>query len=74
MTETFVPLPRPVASARENGFTPLPLKLFSQSQPQPVHSNSCREPVVTLQREGEKITSVHIECPCGQVIDLLCEY
>ena len=32
------------------------------------------KPTVTLQREGERITRIRIQCVCGQVIDLACEY
>jgi len=34
---------------------------------------SC-EPQVLLQREGERITSIRIQCSCGQVLDLACDY
>ena len=82
MTDTFVPLPRPAASATKAAFTPLPLKIFSQAAPptqtgnegQPAHNENCREPALTLQRDGDKIKGIHIECGCGQVIDLVCEY
>lgn len=32
------------------------------------------KPVVTLQREGERVTGIRIECICGQVIELTCSY
>jgi hypothetical protein len=32
------------------------------------------EPRVTLQREADRITGIHIECSCGQLIDLKCAY
>lgn len=28
----------------------------------------------TLQRDGERITGIRIECLCGQFIELACEY
>jgi len=31
-------------------------------------------PLVTLQREGDRVTGIRIECPCGQVIELECGY
>jgi hypothetical protein len=37
------------------------------------HGKSC-DPRVSLQREGEHVTSIHIQCGCGQVIDLACVY
>jgi hypothetical protein len=74
MPDTFVPLPRPAASATEKGFAPSPLKIFSQPSNPSATNASCGEPRLSLQRDGDKITSVHIECACGQVIDLACEY
>lgn len=32
------------------------------------------EPVVTLVRDGEKITHITIQCRCGEVIELACAY
>ena len=74
MLDTFVPLPRLAASTKENGFAPMPPKIFAQATHQPASHAPCREPVLTLRREGEKVTSIHIECACGQVIDLACDY
>jgi hypothetical protein len=36
-------------------------------------SSPC-EPRVTLQRDADCITGIHIQCSCGQVIDLKCGY
>jgi len=32
------------------------------------------EPRVTVQRDGDRITHLRIQCSCGQVIDLACVY
>jgi hypothetical protein len=32
------------------------------------------EPRVTLQRDGDRITHLRIQCTCGQIIDLACVY
>ena len=32
------------------------------------------EPRVTLQRDGERVSSIRIQCSCGQVIELGCVY
>jgi len=37
-------------------------------------AHSTCEPSVTLQREGDRITAIHIHCSCGQTIDLTCAY
>jgi hypothetical protein len=29
---------------------------------------------VSLHRDGDRISGIHIECSCGQVIDLACVY
>jgi hypothetical protein len=42
--------------------------------PAPVPSRPGCEPRVSLQREGDRVTGIHIQCSCGQVIDLACVY
>jgi hypothetical protein len=32
------------------------------------------EPRVTLQHAGDRISAIHIQCSCGQVIELACVY
>lgn len=32
------------------------------------------EPRVTIQRDGDRITHLRIQCSCGQLIDLACVY
>jgi hypothetical protein len=32
------------------------------------------EPQVTMQREGDRVTGIRVQCSCGQVIDLACVY
>jgi hypothetical protein len=32
------------------------------------------DPRVSLEREGDHVKSIHIQCGCGQVIDLACVY
>ncbi len=55
-----------------SGFQPLLAALKS------VHtgdgSNKCRQPEITLQREGDRITQIRIQCGCGQIIELGCQY
>ena len=40
----------------------------------PVPQAPTCEPKVTLQREGERVTAIHIECTCGLIIELACDY
>ena len=32
------------------------------------------EPRVTVQRDGEHVTGIRVQCSCGEVIDLACVY
>ena len=41
--------------------------------PVAAHAGNC-EPKVSLQRDGNRVTAIHIQCSCGQVIDLSCVY
>ena len=38
----------------------------------PVQSSA--KPIVTLRRDGDRVTHVRVECACGQVIELECAY
>jgi hypothetical protein len=59
-----------------------PAKEFAQ--PHPTSSPGSRTsghgcsgavtPIITFRREGERITQIRIECPCGQTVALDCEY
>jgi len=87
-TEPFVPFgPGTAAGVKSAGAT-ANLKVvpkdsaasFSPFQPTPgahAHgpaSGGTGEPTVTLQKEGEKIVGIRVECACGQVIELACSY
>jgi hypothetical protein len=91
MPDTFIPIGPALLSAKDDGFTPLPLKpgplLAVQAAAgngghaaaaSPVASTSpahnCAQPKVTLQRQGEVVTGIRIQCSCGQVIELRCVY
>jgi hypothetical protein len=39
----------------------------------PIGKRNC-EPRLTLQRDGERVTSIRIQCTCGQMMDLACVY
>ena len=83
MSETFVPLVSASSGAREANFTSLNLKSFAQAGGQAVQAGSqpaagaraaCARPVVTLQRNGEIVSSIRIQCGCGEIIELNCIY
>jgi hypothetical protein len=89
MSDTFVPM-RPVAVASANDFTPLPAKPAPSANGRtvpaaqapvtpalaapPAPARTCAPPKVTLQRQGDLVSSIRIQCPCGQVIELNCVY
>jgi len=60
----------PMAEASP-AFTPLPTSAFAHTH---AASTGSGKPVVTLQREGERVTGIRIECVCGQIIELACSY
>jgi hypothetical protein len=73
MVDTFIPLvPTPNAVRANNpassAFTPT-LPASPPPGPEP-----CSKPVVTLQRQGEIVSGIRIQCGCGQVVDLACVY
>jgi len=87
MSQTFVPF-APASSAHPGVFTPFNSRVASTrltvgktapASGAPVtaaaasHEN-CSEPVLTLTRDGERVTAIHISCPCGQVIEMKCSY
>ena len=83
MSETFVPLVPVTAKSREavfasinqNGATPMGAQ-SNLTAPRVAGSGSetCSNPVVTLQRTGEIVSGIRIQCGCGQVVDLACVY
>ena len=88
VTSTFVPFEPGTGGIDHSGdlgFTPTvvsateaPTPLGSKTSSAPAHQHSGPEasakPVVTLQRVGDQIASIRIECVCGQIIDLNCSY
>ena len=55
----------------ERSFTPLQSPASAH-----VHAgaSAAGKPVVTLQRDGDRVTGIRIECVCGQVIELACSF
>jgi hypothetical protein len=84
-TEPFVPLTStaPATSADRGGFQATVVSQPEQMQKfHPMESSagaganraSNCEPRVTVQREGDRVAGIRIQCSCGQVIDLACTY
>ena len=38
------------------------------------HAHANAKPVVTLKRNGDQVTHIHIQCACGEVVELECAY
>jgi hypothetical protein len=87
-TETFVPLMTalPCGENREFRVTVIPQnetaqpfqkleEVVSGATPASVTNGkkSC-EPRLSLQRDGEHVTNIRIQCTCGQMMDLACVY
>ena len=67
-----------VARAKEP-FTPVVLENPSAApatmQTSPVFGScAAAQPVITLQRDGDRVTRIQIKCSCGQVLELNCVY
>ena len=83
--EKFVPLQVAAAAPRNRGdFQVTVLRQSDQAEslqsvaekPATVttHLSPACEPKISLQREGDRITAIQIECTCGRVIELGCVY
>jgi hypothetical protein len=87
--EVFVPLEPPsTATAGKAAAAPAHLKVLAKAEDPPAftplsfsaatHAHAATsagaKPVVTLQRDGDRVTSIRVECGCGQVIELACSY
>jgi len=78
MSEAFVPLMPGVAKPQLAAFVSMQSQAASQygssASPGAGAGPACSKPAVTLQRNGEKVTAIRIQCGCGQVIELNCVY
>ena len=80
MSESFVPLVSANLKTAEGMFASLNVKqqpgvaAKSAIAPAGKAPEACAKPVVTLQRNGDIVTSIKVQCGCGQVIELNCVY
>ena len=86
-TESFVPLTAaPVSderrefrvavipqSAQSRTFQSLEQLAPTPAAASPNHKKHC-EPRVSVQRDGDRVASIRIQCTCGQVMDVACLY
>jgi hypothetical protein len=87
-TDNFVPLTiaPPAGENREfrvkvipqtgpaHSFKTLEQAAFKPGESAPATGGKNCEPCLSLQRDGGRITSIHIQCSCGQIMDLACVY
>jgi hypothetical protein len=84
MSDTFVPLT--AATGSSVGGASFQMKVLPHAETKPVFtplpgagtgnavSQPCGRPVLTLQRQGDVVSGIRVECGCGQVIELKCVY
>jgi hypothetical protein len=81
--QTFVPLTAAPAPAARRDFaaTVVPAggaeKKFQLLNPADAGTDAGKkpcEPRVSVQRDGNRVTHLRIQCTCGQVLDLACLY
>ena len=70
--------PRPGGSfgSTDEPFSPLSASLADRAAGNHRHlsAGADAKPTVTLQRDGDRVTQIRIQCVCGQVIELDCLY
>ena len=85
MSDQFVPLVPPSSPSKETAFASLSLKVLPKVPATPAFealvaastdpSRSPEvgsKPTVTLQRNGDAVSGIRIQCGCGKVIELTC--
>ena len=87
MTDTFVPLIPMTGAAVGGGSTQMkglsqpesnsafaPLMAGASAGAGNPSPTACGQPKLTLQRQGDVVSAIRVECGCGQVIELKCVY
>ncbi len=80
-TESFVPLTAVPASPEQREFRVTVTNSGNRADSfhtldaptTTVGKKNC-EPRVTVQRDGDRVTHLRVQCSCGQVLDLACVY
>jgi len=82
MSQPFVPFATVTAPVSAPGvFVLLDAKPSAAAQTQtgaatllPAKSEGCGRPTITLQRNGEIVSGIRVQCGCGEVVELTCVY
>ena len=84
--ESFIPLaPKGLAAnerpdsrvklmAEAAGAQPLPVFRQKNSGPAVAAPADLHVPQVVLQRDGDRVSAIRIQCACGRVVELTCDY
>lgn len=67
-------IPQTGAAPAFKPFQPVPSPGAGSSAPAKPEVQSSCSPKVTLQRDGNRVTHIRLECGCGEVFELACEY
>jgi len=85
-TESFVPLTNAQASGERPDFRVKVLSKTGQGHPfqsleaqfpppvLPAREGKGCQPHIAVQRDGDRVASIRVQCSCGQVMDLACVY
>jgi hypothetical protein len=85
MASNFVPL-QPVGPSVVRRSAAAPAKSASSPKDHPAPPNfaplcaaspgtdDAHLPVITLKKEGDRVVQIRVQCVCGQIIDLACDY
>jgi len=87
-TESFVPLTAAPAATGQREFRVGVIPRDGQLRPfqslgktpggpgeaMPPDGKKFCEPRISVQREGDRVTSIRVQCTCGEVMDLACLY
>ena len=87
MSDKFIPFAPAASASADATFAAFPLKVLSQASAKPAfepqkplisvpasNPEACAQPKVSLQRNGDVIIGIRIECSCGEVVNLSCVY
>ncbi|HRY48073.1 MAG TPA: hypothetical protein P5186_08505 [Candidatus Paceibacterota bacterium] len=90
MVDSFIPLTLSSDAAAQNSqavFRPAtltapvnrppqdaPPKIVSISKPHPHNPTATADPKVSVIKDGDRVTSIRIQCSCGQCVEIQCLY
>lgn len=74
-TGTTLAVPRNADSASAAGAFAALVPNAASAGPGCAHAgNPSAKPTVTLQKDGDRVTHIRVQCGCGEVIELECAY